>query len=69
MQLVREAGKFRDMFGAFRSIVLNLGASFNQIHVIFDWYYKGLAMVKRKKKKKCCQKTVVMNSYICVEYV
>ena len=36
----KEAGTFGDLFGVFRSTVLNVGSSFNQIHVIFDRYYK-----------------------------
>ena len=36
----KKAGTFGDVFGVFRSTVLNVGASFNQIHVIFDRYYK-----------------------------
>ena len=36
----KETGTFGDLFGVFRSTVLNMGASFNQINVIFDRYYK-----------------------------
>ena len=36
----KEAGTFGDLFGLFRSTVLYVEASFNQIHVIFDRYYK-----------------------------
>ena len=36
----KEAGTFGDLFCVFRSTDLNVGASFNQIHVIFDRYYK-----------------------------